>query len=126
MLALESLGLVWAQQWLLLILVLYFLTMRDAITWVTPEQVAWLTRRAWKMSQVWQGLRKESMPEKKKKSDRYGKSESARTGLGSGGRQGHGGFVSRRKALGDLGLNPNRLCYIVLEEVPWPLVCRTT
>lgn len=67
MLALESLGLVWAQQWLLLILVLYFLTMRDAITWVTPEQVAWLTRRAWKMSPVWQGLRKESMPEKKKK-----------------------------------------------------------
>lgn len=86
MLALESLGLVWAQQWLLLILVLYFLTISVAITCVTPGQVAWLTRRGWQMSQVWQGLRKESTPGKKKKSDRYGKSESARTGLGSGGR----------------------------------------
>lgn len=67
MLALESLGLVWAQQWLLLILVLYFLTISVAITCVTPGQVAWLTRRGWQMSQVWQGLRKESTPGKKKK-----------------------------------------------------------
>lgn len=63
---------------------------------------------------------------KEKKSDRYRKPESARTGLGSGGCWGHQWLVSRRKALGDFGLNPNRLCYIVLEEVPWPLVCHTT
>ena len=42
------------------------------------------------MSQVGQGLRKKSrLKKKKKKSDRYGKPESAKTGLGSGGHWGH-------------------------------------
>lgn len=79
------------------------------------------------MSQVRQGLRKESMLEREK---------NIRQIIGNQSRQGQAwavvgvgetsGFVSRRKALGDFGLNPNRLCYIVLEEVPWPLVCHTT
>ena len=65
-----------------------------------------------------------------------GKEKNTRQIIGNQSRQGQAwavvgvgdtsGFVSRRKALGDFRLNPNRLCYIVLEEVPWPLVCHTT
>lgn len=56
-----------------------FLATHVAGTWVTPEQVAWLIRRGWQMSHIRQRRRKAE------KSDRYGRPESARTGLGSGG-----------------------------------------